>query len=99
MDVEIIFDANIYSIQTIKKAAYRNINNFSLDLKTTGNQVICNLIFKKKYDQEEIDKFVNKFRDDLLDQDLRETIKNETEGIRNLILAHTFSKTGLIKNE
>jgi len=34
-----------------------------------------------------------------LDQDLRETLKVETEPVRNLILAHAFSKTGIISHE
>lgn len=42
---------------------------------------------------------MNTFQQALLDQDLREIVSEETEGVRNLILAHAFSKTTLIKPE
>jgi hypothetical protein len=34
-----------------------------------------------------------------LHQDLRSSIREETRQIRNLILSHAFSKTGLIRDE
>jgi len=44
----------------------------------------------------EIDlKIINAFKRELLDQQLRLSIKKETEPQRNLILAYAFSKTGL----
>jgi His-Xaa-Ser system protein HxsD len=42
---------------------------------------------------------VESFKKEVLDQDLRLKLKAETEPIRNLILAHAFSKTGLIADE
>ena len=41
------------------------------------------------------EKVINEFKRELLDQQLRVVIKQETEAQRNLILAYTFSKTGL----
>ena len=36
------------------------------------------------------------FQTEVLDQNLREKIKLETAPTRNLILAHAFSRTGLV---
>jgi His-Xaa-Ser system protein HxsD len=35
------------------------------------------------------------FKRELIDQELRMKIKSETEAVRNLVLAYTFSRTGL----
>ncbi len=99
MDVEIIFDSAAYTITCIKKAAYRNIHRFSIDIEDLGGRIKCKLHFKDTATRQQIDFYVDEFRKDILDQDLREQIKAETEGVRNLILAHTFSKTILIKDE
>ena len=55
--------------------------------------------FNKESSKEAQEHFISEFTKEVLDQDLRESIKKETEGYRNLILAHVFSKTSLIKNE
>jgi hypothetical protein len=39
------------------------------------------------------------FHQELLDEDLRVTIHEETDSIRALILAHTFSRTNLIEDQ
>ena len=44
-------------------------------------------------------KLIDDFKKEVLDQDLREKLKVETEPVRNLILAHAFSKTGIISHE
>ncbi len=44
---------------------------------------------------EAVDEFEAAFRNEVLDQDLRRTIARETASLRNAILAHAFSKTGI----
>jgi His-Xaa-Ser system protein HxsD len=39
---------------------------------------------------------IQDFRKEVLDQHLRARIAKETESIRHLILAHAFSRTGLV---
>jgi len=99
MEVTITFDANVYSSDAIKKAAYRSINKFAINIVNDGSNIKCSLTFKATTTESQIKSYVDEFKKEVLDQDLRESIKKETEGIRNLILAHTFSKTGLIKDE
>ena len=99
MEVLLVFDATVYSSDAIKKAAYRSINRFAVNIAKEGNEIRCGLTFKDSATEPQIKSFIDEFKKEVLDQDLRESIKKETEGVRNLILAHTFSKTGLIKDE
>ena len=99
MEVLLIFDATVYSADAIKKAAYRSIARFAVNIAQEGNEFKCSLTFKDSATEQQIKTYLNEFKKEVLDQDLRESIKKETEGVRNLILAHTFSKTGLIKSE
>ena len=99
MEVLITFDATVYSVDAIKKAAYRSINRFAVNIIKEGNEIQCSLTFKESATEPQVKIYLDEFKKEVLDQDLRESIKKETEGVRNLILAHTFSKTGLIKDE
>lgn len=99
MEVLLTFDATVYSADAIKKAAYRSINKFAVNIAKEGNEIKCILTFKESATDPQIKIYLDEFKKEVLDQDLRESIKKETEGVRNLILAHTFSKTGLVKNE
>lgn len=99
MEVLLTFDATVYSADAIKKAAYRSINRFAVNIAIEGNEIRCSLTFKESATDPQIKTYLDEFKKEVLDQDLRESIKKETEGVRNLILAHTFSKTGLVKDE
>ena len=99
MEVLITFDATVYSVDAIKKAAYRSINRFAVNIAKEGNEIKCGLTFNESATEPQVKIYLDEFKKEVLDQDLRESIKKETEGVRNLILAHTFSKTGLIKDE
>jgi len=93
------FASNTTSLDSIKKAAYRFIDQFSAEFVIEDSNIWCVLRFPPTKSKESIDFVVNDFRKEVLDQDLRASIRAETEPIRNLILAHAFSKTGLSQNE
>jgi His-Xaa-Ser system protein HxsD len=93
----VTFEHGIYSVTAIKKAAYKFLNIFSAEISTEGPVVNCTLNFRSELDAEVIQTSVHDFRREVLDQDLREILKKETEQVRNLILAHAFSKTGIVK--
>ncbi len=95
--IEITFSPGIYSLDTIKKASYKftDLLAFEFAQAPTGEiRVILAAIKEKK--QDELELIAKRFKNEVLDQDLRETIAKETEGIRNLILAQAFSKTDLL---
>lgn len=99
MEMQVLFDKSIYSAEAIKKAAYRFIDKFSAVISENGASYSCALKFPDKSTDAQVARLVDEFKKEVLDQDLRESIKRETEGVRNLILAYTFSKAGLIKDE
>ena len=100
MESRLLFDENVYSIEALKKASYRNIANYSVVIKKEeGAQLECLFSFPVKTSDEKVLEYLDDFKKEVLDQDLREIIKRETEGVRNLILSHAFSKTGLIGDE
>ncbi len=92
---ELTFDTNAVSIDSVKKAAYRLIDHFSTEFVLDGSKLTTFLRFGAGKSEEVIEAIMDEFRKEVLDQDLRASIKAETSGVRNLILAHAFSRTGL----
>ena len=99
MNYFIDFDTNVICIEAVKKAAYKYLVKFSADIKLGIGSLTVRVEFDQKIAENEHLAIINDFKKEVLDQDLREIIKRETEGYRNLVLAHTFSKTSLISNE
>ncbi len=97
--MEVTFDSNVTSLTSIKKSAYRFIDKFSVEIATEEANYKCIINFSSDFPEKERKNLKNEFLKEVLDQDLRELINKETEPIKNLILAHAFSKTGLIKDE
>jgi His-Xaa-Ser system protein HxsD len=93
------FDSKVFSLTVIKEAAYRYLNVFAVDITAAGDQIQCVLNFISPVSDEKCRQMVNDFKTEVLDQDLRQKLRAETEAVRNVILAHAFSKTGLISNE
>jgi len=93
------FSSELYSAECLKKSAYKYIDKFSFSIQPENGQYECELSFEETLPKNTIELIVDDFKKEVLDQDLRQIIKKETEPVRNLILAHTFSKTGLISDE
>lgn len=88
----ITFDANVFSLDTIKRALYRFTDKFSFDIQVVKDTVITVQIQSKLQDD-----WGARIKNEVLDQDLRDTLSKETANIRTLILANAFSNTGLIE--
>lgn len=93
------FDARVTNLQAVKKAAYKYTNSFTADISLSDNEILCSLTFTAPANEELSTRLIEDFKKEVLDQDLREQIKAETEPIRNLIFALAFSKTGIVGNE
>jgi His-Xaa-Ser system protein HxsD len=91
----ILFSSKVYSLETIKKAAYRFADVMSVDFEVHDNEIVCTLRFALSQSEADLERIIASFRTEVLDQDLRSIISVETAPIRNVILAHAFSKTGL----
>ena len=89
------FSPEVYGLESIKKAAYRFIDKFSIDINPGNGAIECILNFTDT--EKSIPFWVDEFKKEVLDQDLRQAIKAESEPVRNLILAHAFSQSALIE--
>ncbi len=87
----VAFDAESHSADAIQRAAYKYADRFSIELTRDGDQYRCKVVFAERVD----DEIVAAFRSEVLDQVLRERIREETAGVRNLVLALAFSNSGL----
>ncbi|HAT8820393.1 TPA: His-Xaa-Ser system protein HxsD [Legionella pneumophila subsp. pneumophila] len=95
-----VLNTSTYSLNAIKKICYQFSTSFSVKLeKIDEENVKIFFKFNEPHTSEKIDLIISNFYQALLDQDLREIVSRETEGVRNLILAHAFSKTTLIDPE
>jgi His-Xaa-Ser system protein HxsD len=93
----VTFDAALYRSSAIKKAAYKYGGLFYVLISQHEHLVEVRL--KPKESCTSPDALVGEFCNEVLDQELRETVAEETTGIRDLLLAQAFSKTTLIDPE
>jgi len=92
--VTIAVDPLVYRLSAVKKAAYRFGDRcyVHIELPPAGG-VRVRLTAKS---EETLPRTLEEeFRNELLDQDLRESIAEETERVRNLLLAQAFSGLSL----
>lgn len=75
------------------------MDTFTAEIRLADEGVVCDLYFNDELSEVDASSAISSFRREVLDQDLREQLKKETEQVRNLILAHAFSKTGISSNE
>lgn len=94
MSNKLLLDAGVYSLEAIKKTAYKFADRASILLKQEDSSTVsATFSFKEGADKTQI---LADFQNELLDQDLREIVKKETAPLRNLILAHALSRTSLV---
>lgn len=89
--MRLVIDARVYSVDAVKKAAYRLLGKFSPRISTDPSGILCELSFPP--DASDVDKTeaASEFWKELLDQDLRERVGQETATARNAILAVAFA--------
>ncbi|MDE2103404.1 MAG: His-Xaa-Ser system protein HxsD [Patescibacteria group bacterium] len=93
-------DTTVYSLEAIKRTAYKFADRASIVINRTSDASVT-VVFRfiganeKNNPQQVIADFCN----ELLDQDLRELVKKQTEPLRNVIIAHAFSRTTLAEKE
>lgn len=93
-------DLRIYRLAAVKKAAYRLAARCTAVLGTPEDEKLpVTFTFKPGTDEVAGREAVRLFFEELLDQDLREHVADETAPMRALILAQAFSKTDLIRRE
>ena len=83
-----------YCLEAIQKAAYRFIDRLTIFITKSEGNFVCE-ITPIASDDVMFNEHIANFKRELLDQQLRKQIKDETEPTRNLILAYAFSRSGL----
>jgi His-Xaa-Ser system protein HxsD len=99
MKIDVIFDSAVFSVDAVKTACYRFLDRLTPDIQVCDGKIVCHLVFNEAVSEAVVEAQIDRLKKEVLDQDLRLKLKTETEPIRNLILAHAFSKTGLIVDE
>ena len=89
-EITVIVDPRVYRLSAVKKAAYRLGDRcfVQIELLSEGG-IRVRLAAKSGHVPPQT--LEGDFRNELLDQELREAIAEETAGVRNLLLAHAFS--------
>lgn len=93
---KVSFETPLYSGEAIKRALYKMSDRFTADIRQEDAALVCDIHFPPNKSEEAKVLDIANFRKEVLDEDLRAKIRSETETVRNLILAHAFSRTGLI---
>jgi His-Xaa-Ser system protein HxsD len=93
-------DARVYRLAAVKKTAYRMADRFTVAIvDTSEHKHRLEARFKPGASDEQAREAVRAFHQELLDQELREQIAEETAPVRALVMAHAFSKADLIKRD
>jgi His-Xaa-Ser system protein HxsD len=89
------FSGRLFQIDAIKRAAYKFTDRCAFEFELHDDEIICTAKPLNDSVAKNLDNFELAFRNEVLDQDLRMQIAAETAPIRNAVLAHVFSNTGL----
>jgi His-Xaa-Ser system protein HxsD len=91
------FEAALHSADAVQRAAYNLSDRLSCDLSSDpdAGTLRCTLHLPDAPDAE-LDALLADFRNEVLDETLRERVREQTHDVRNLILALAFSETGLV---
>jgi His-Xaa-Ser system protein HxsD len=96
--IDLVVDLRCYHLSAIKKAAYRFADRFTTVLGSAEHDSVgMSLRFKPSISAAAARDAVHQFFQELLDQELRQQIAEETEPLRTLILAHAFSNLDLVE--
>ena len=92
-ELKLIFDNSVFGHEVIKRSLYRFADRCSCDIVSGDNHTVVTVHVNGSENPAQLEADI---RNEILDQDLRSSIAQETQHVRNLILANAFSKTKLI---
>jgi His-Xaa-Ser system protein HxsD len=96
--IDIDFDPAVYRLSAVKKAAYKFGARCFVTIGTQPNGLV-RVTLRLKPGTHPDGSVEGEFRNEVLDQELREAILEETAPVRNLLLAQAFSAISLIDRE
>ena len=89
------FEGGLYRAEAIKRAAYKLSASLVCDIRIEPDGIKCGLTLLRDHSADESAELVSAFKLEVLDQDLRLRIAEETAPLRAAILGYAFSRTGL----
>jgi His-Xaa-Ser system protein HxsD len=90
---EFEFDLSLYRLAAIQKAAYRFTGPFSVELDRPSPKRVSVRLTPRPGVAQSVDP--STLPNEVLDQELRETVAEETKTVRELLLAQAFSNLPL----
>lgn len=91
--VSVRVDLSVYRLSAVKKAAYRFSGAATATIAVNDGHAVVSLTATQVGPTTDLDQA---FLREVLDQELRELVADETAQVRNLILAQVFSRTNLL---
>jgi His-Xaa-Ser system protein HxsD len=92
--------ADAYSLAALQKTAYGLANRCSVVVGPAADGGIpVTLHFRPDTTEAQARQVALQFLRDVVDQELRERLAEETRAMRSLLLAHAFSRTNLIRRD
>jgi len=88
------FDSSTASLDAIQRAIYRLSDRLSCDIVVVDTKV--EVVLHPAEPDADLEALIGDLRNEVLDQTLRERVREETSDVRNLVLALAFSRTGLV---
>jgi His-Xaa-Ser system protein HxsD len=87
-EIPVEFDRSTQSLGALREAAYRIIRDASCQIDAVGDRYLCRLT--PKQGRGAIEELREHFLDLVTDENLREKVAAETNGVRDVILALAF---------
>ncbi|MFY2556858.1 His-Xaa-Ser system protein HxsD [Corallococcus terminator] len=98
--VQAVLDLRVYRLAAIQKSAYRFAERCTAVLGSPeADRLSVRFVFGPTVTEQDALETVRLFFQELLDQELREQVGDETRALRALILAQAFSRTDLIRKD
>ena len=90
------FDLSIFRLAAVKKAAYRFSNDFVACITCSENNRVVIVFTPRTLASSRSPMSLESFPNEVLDQDLRELVAEETSTVRDVLLAQAFSGLSVV---
>jgi His-Xaa-Ser system protein HxsD len=94
-----MLDTAVYRLAAIQKTGYRLAERFTLAVGSPEGTRLPVMLMLPPGASASATELVKGFYRELCDQELRESIAEQTKDVRALLLAHAFSRTDLVRRE
>jgi His-Xaa-Ser system protein HxsD len=98
--IKLTLDLRAYRLSAVQKTGYRMAAKCTAVLGVVSDPILdVILAFAPSTSEKEAQEVARQFFQELLDQELREKVAEETASLRTLLFAHAFSRTSLPRRD